>query len=471
MIETIIPLATQLGSMLFGSLKARREAKELERRQQEANAQIRKLNLSSLKKSGDATRSSFPVNGVELPMFKFGGTVNADAIAENDEMVTFLNGILPDTGNTGKAVPVSGKAAKLKGDEHSDPSGGIPIELFGESTIWSDKTKLPTEAIELLKSIGIKAKPSDTFSKAVERIERKRGKIEKMEEGDQRAKNTKKLMSERFDGIEEILAMVQESTKPKGKTETAVPKAEFGLRKGFGLTGTPYTLNSTLEKDFTTLFPTAPFGDTPGNKNGTRLNLGSFTEMVPLIGAAADYFNQNSAINKMVPNEAPVLAPRVSLNKTMDTGNAVGTIERGRRSAKLAASKLRDSQVAAGLSGQADAGATQNYLDLLSGLSNYRLQAENQEAQINAGIDANNAATINQGKSQLTSFKNAQTAARSNNTSNFFTKAQQSYVDSLLRDADKTKFELMMSGLDENVIEAIRGILSKNPVFAKSINK
>jgi hypothetical protein len=40
-----------------------------------------------------------------------------------------------------------------------------------------------------------------------------------------------------------------------------------------------------------------------------------------------------------------------------------------------------------------------------------------------------------------------------------------------LRDADKTKFELMMSGLDENVIEAIRGILSKNPVFAKSINK
>jgi len=80
-----------------------------------------------------------------------GGLVNPDYIAEGEEVVDFGPGNVPQAGKFGTLSRLSSNTAKINGDSHDDPSGGV--EMTGGDRVFSDRLPLPSGFISKLRKL------------------------------------------------------------------------------------------------------------------------------------------------------------------------------------------------------------------------------------------------------------------------------------------------------------------------------
>lgn len=143
-------------------------------------------------------------------------------------------------------------------------------------------------------------------------------------------------------------------------------------------------------------------------------------------GAAmlGDYINQISAINKMKsPNQA-ALAPKVKLDKNMDTSSYKREALKALRTGQKQAGMTGNSNVANAVRGD----LLSRYLDAMGNINtesnNYKMQAGNQEAGINAQIAAQNAGILNDLYAAQNQFWNNRIGARQRALSGLFANSQ-----------------------------------------------
>jgi hypothetical protein len=83
--------------------------------------------------------------------FGLGGTTIPDYIAEGEEVVDFGPGNVPQAGKFGTLSRLSSNTAKINGDSHDDPSGGV--EMTGGDRVFSDRLPLPSGFISKLRKL------------------------------------------------------------------------------------------------------------------------------------------------------------------------------------------------------------------------------------------------------------------------------------------------------------------------------
>jgi hypothetical protein len=81
----------------------------------------------------------------------YGGSAAPDYIAEGEEVVDFRPGNVPQAGKFGTLSRLSSNTAKINGDSHDDPSGGV--EMTGGDRVFSDRLPLPSGFISKLRKL------------------------------------------------------------------------------------------------------------------------------------------------------------------------------------------------------------------------------------------------------------------------------------------------------------------------------
>lgn len=77
------------------------------------------------------------LKAANLPRFSMGGSPVPDYIAEGGEVVDFVADNVPQAGRFGNLQRLSSGTAKIEGDSHDDPSGGV--EMTGGERVFSDR--------------------------------------------------------------------------------------------------------------------------------------------------------------------------------------------------------------------------------------------------------------------------------------------------------------------------------------------
>ena len=457
--DLLNPVSTGLSAAasIYGivdNIKAAKEQKKEMDRLALLNKNAAKWNRTQ---AGNATRSSFPVNGIDTPLFaKFGAP---NVIAETGEMVTHPEGAPPQVVSGGAGKQVSSQATELQGAPHE--LGGMGLAMTG--TVWSDTTKPEDEVLlKMLKSLGVSVSSKDTFSDVVKRLEQKRSKVEKLPETDLRTRNTKSLTNRNIDAVLQMLEQEQEAVNPtKDESSKGIPEAQFGLT----------TIGQRTNKDKIEGVSVPDF--TPGKSRSFGTIMSNIGEGLPIATTIADFISQRVATNKMAPPPTPLLASRVKLNKTMDTSSASRNIGRSTRTQSLAADKLRDSQVAAGLKTYLGRQAQTSYLDLLNQSENYKTQTQNMEAQMNQQIDFGNTQLLNQHNQSLVDFRNARRASLRGSTSDLLGKVQMISRDQKLDERDAVAQSLTLSTLNSEERAFLENLIKKvapNSRMAKNLS-
>ncbi len=185
-------------------------------RKKEAQAQFEyEGRLRDAQQRGSAsTLANYPRSGVEMSGYyaKYGGKILkynnggdvptwlTNSLAENDEVT--MSPTAPVTDGNGEVNKLASNVAQFKGDEHSDPSGGIGFNATSDTKIYSDKLRTPD---------GL------TYAKQAELFGKQKGKFEaKLKEAtSEAASNTAKRMIERLETQLHYLFEEQEQLKTK----------------------------------------------------------------------------------------------------------------------------------------------------------------------------------------------------------------------------------------------------------------
>jgi hypothetical protein len=88
---------------------------------------------------------------IKAKSMAMGGTGLPDYIAEGEEVVDFGPGNVPQAGKFGTLSRLSSNTAKINGDSHDDPSGGV--EMTGGDRVFSDRLPLPSGFISKLRKL------------------------------------------------------------------------------------------------------------------------------------------------------------------------------------------------------------------------------------------------------------------------------------------------------------------------------
>lgn len=86
-----------------------------------------------------------------VPIRAYGGhTNNPDYLAEGGEMIQHAPGDLPKTDHNGSVTPITATLARINGDKHSAPSGGVGMEGDQSARIYSDQLHVSDELLAQL---------------------------------------------------------------------------------------------------------------------------------------------------------------------------------------------------------------------------------------------------------------------------------------------------------------------------------
>lgn len=89
-----------------------------------------------------------------LDGYAYGGhTNNPDYLAEGGEMIQHAPGDLPKTDNNGSVTPVTKTIARINGDKHTAPSGGVGMEGDKSARIYSDQLYVSEELLAELSKL------------------------------------------------------------------------------------------------------------------------------------------------------------------------------------------------------------------------------------------------------------------------------------------------------------------------------
>jgi len=120
------------------------------------NAEMQKLtdkteeakDLARGRLAGRAILNTYPVEGIKDQVYAYGGHTNdPDYIAEGGEMIQHAPGDLPKTDNNGSVTPITKTIARINGDKHTAPSGGVGMEGNESARIYSDQLYVPADLI------------------------------------------------------------------------------------------------------------------------------------------------------------------------------------------------------------------------------------------------------------------------------------------------------------------------------------
>lgn len=104
--------------------------------------------------AGRAILNAFPVEGIKDQVYAHGGhTNNPDYLAEGGEMIQHAPGDLPKTDNNGSVTPVTKTIARINGDKHTAPSGGVGMEGEESARIYSDQLHVPADLVAQLSKL------------------------------------------------------------------------------------------------------------------------------------------------------------------------------------------------------------------------------------------------------------------------------------------------------------------------------
>jgi hypothetical protein len=103
--------------------------------------------------SAKEIRNKYPM-ALMPPQMKHGGHTNdPDYLAEGGEMIQHAPGDLPKTDNNGSVTPITKTIARINGDKHSAPSGGVGMEGKESARIYSDQLHVPAELVAQLSKL------------------------------------------------------------------------------------------------------------------------------------------------------------------------------------------------------------------------------------------------------------------------------------------------------------------------------
>lgn len=103
--------------------------------------------------SAKEIRNKYPM-ALMPPKMKHGGhTNNPDYLAEGGEMIQHAFGDLPKTDGNGSVTPVTNTIARINGDKHTAPSGGVGMEGNKSARIYSDQLYVPAELVAQLSKL------------------------------------------------------------------------------------------------------------------------------------------------------------------------------------------------------------------------------------------------------------------------------------------------------------------------------
>jgi hypothetical protein len=103
--------------------------------------------------SAKEIRNKYPM-ALMPPQMKHGGHTNdPDYLAEGGEMIQHAPGDLPKTDNNGSVTPITKTIARINGDKHSAPSGGVGMEGDESARIYSDQLYVPADLIAELSKL------------------------------------------------------------------------------------------------------------------------------------------------------------------------------------------------------------------------------------------------------------------------------------------------------------------------------
>tara|TARA_R100001463_G_scaffold73183_1_gene127052 strand:+ start:1765 stop:2934 length:1170 start_codon:yes stop_codon:yes gene_type:complete len=127
----------------------------------EANARAQKLTeeYNEIKKDtrrkleGRQILNTFPVEGIKDQIYKYGGMAQPDYLAEGGEMIQHAPGDLPRTNQNGAVTPITQTIARITGDKHSAPSGGVGMTGEKPARIYSDQLHVPEDLMNQLSKL------------------------------------------------------------------------------------------------------------------------------------------------------------------------------------------------------------------------------------------------------------------------------------------------------------------------------
>lgn len=149
-----------------------------------------------------------------LPAYAMGG--RPDYMAEGGEAIEYDPMDQPQVYGNGEVDPLSSSMGSIEGDDHSDPSGGVPMS--GGERIYSDQLEPSPQLKEALKAFKINSR--GTYSDIVKRVGKAEGKQESALNSDDRfEKERASKMNERYELVKELIFADQEATKPMEEQE------------------------------------------------------------------------------------------------------------------------------------------------------------------------------------------------------------------------------------------------------------
>ena len=133
----------------------------LQKNKYEANARAQKLTeeYNEIKKDtrrkleGRQILNTFPVEGIKDQIYKYGGMAQPDYLAEGGEMIQHAPGDLPRTNQNGAVTPITQTIARITGDKHSAPSGGVGMAGEKPARIYSDQLHVPEDLMNQLSKL------------------------------------------------------------------------------------------------------------------------------------------------------------------------------------------------------------------------------------------------------------------------------------------------------------------------------
>ena len=83
----------------------------------------------------------------------YGGMAQPDYLAEGGEMIQHAPGDLPRTNQNGAVTPITQTIARITGDKHSAPSGGVGMTGEKPARIYSDQLHVPEDLMNQLSKL------------------------------------------------------------------------------------------------------------------------------------------------------------------------------------------------------------------------------------------------------------------------------------------------------------------------------
>jgi hypothetical protein len=150
------PIGTVVGAGIGAAVGAAQRKKFIE--QETFNDMVDKTNEKAADAEKDlakrAVLQTYPTTGIRQQVYAHGGHTNdPDYLAEGGEMIQHAPGDLPKTDNNGSVTPVTKTIARINGDKHTAPSGGVGMEGDKSARIYSDQLYVSEELLAELSKL------------------------------------------------------------------------------------------------------------------------------------------------------------------------------------------------------------------------------------------------------------------------------------------------------------------------------